>query len=80
MLSGFLAQEIVASGSTFEVKNIIEAGPLSKPLIPTDWVIRVNRFWIDYTPNGDINQFYSDLSVVNSHDSFSTPVGSSWRF
>lgn len=66
VLAGFLAQEIVASGSTFEVKNIIEAGPLSKPLIPTDWGIRVNRFWIDYTHNGDINQFYSDLSVVNN--------------
>ncbi|YAI81692.1 MAG: cytochrome c biogenesis protein [cyanobacterium endosymbiont of Rhopalodia sterrenbergii] len=66
VLAGFLAQEMVASGSTFEVKNIIEAGPFSKPLIPTDWGIKVNRFWIDYTPSGDINQFYSDLSVVNN--------------
>ncbi|BAP17466.1 cytochrome c biogenesis protein [cyanobacterium endosymbiont of Epithemia turgida] len=66
VLAGFLAQEMVASGSTFEVKNIIEAGPFSKPLIPADWRIRVNRFWIDYTHNGDINQFYSDLSVVNN--------------
>ncbi|MGP0129244.1 MAG: cytochrome c biogenesis protein [cyanobacterium endosymbiont of Rhopalodia musculus] len=66
ILAGFLAQEMVASGSTFEVENIIEAGPFSKPLIPTNWGIRVNRFWIDYTPNGDINQFYSDLSVVNN--------------
>ena len=66
VLAGFLAQEMIASGSTFGVKNIIEAGPFSKSLIPTDWKIRVNRFWIDYTPNGDINQFYSDLSVVNN--------------
>ncbi|XTZ19662.1 MAG: cytochrome c biogenesis protein [cyanobacterium endosymbiont of Rhopalodia fuxianensis] len=66
VLAGFLAQEMVASGSTFEVKNIIEAGPFSKPLIPTNWVIRVNRFWIDYTHNGDIKQFYSDLSVINN--------------
>jgi cytochrome c biogenesis protein len=25
----------------------------------------VNRFWIDYTPQGGINQFYSDLSVLD---------------
>jgi cytochrome c biogenesis protein len=26
----------------------------------------VNRFWIDYTPDGIIDQFYSDLSVLNN--------------
>jgi cytochrome c biogenesis protein len=26
----------------------------------------VNRFWIDYTPDGNIDQFYSDLSVVDA--------------
>ncbi len=28
--------------------------------------MRVNRFWIDYTPQGRIDQFYSDLSVLDS--------------
>ncbi len=65
-LTGFLAQEMVPSGSEFKVTNIIEAGPLSQPQIPKDWGIRVNRFWIDYTPNGTIDQFYSDLSVINN--------------
>ncbi len=65
-LTGFLAQEMVPSGSTFQVKNIIEAGLFSKSSIPKDWGIRVNRFWIDYTPNGNIDQFYSDLSVVDN--------------
>jgi cytochrome c biogenesis protein len=63
-MTGFLAQEMVASGDSFQVKNIIEAGPLAKRQIPTDWGIKVNRFWIDYTPDGNIDQFYSDLSVV----------------
>jgi cytochrome c biogenesis protein len=27
--------------------------------------VKVNRFWIDYTPNGSIDQFYSDLSVLD---------------
>ena len=64
-LTGFLAQEMVPSGASFQVKNVIEAGPLASPKIPKDWGIHVNRFWIDYTPEGNIDQFYSDLSVIN---------------
>ncbi|MEA5508610.1 cytochrome c biogenesis protein [Crocosphaera sp. UHCC 0190] len=64
-LTGFFAQEMVPSGAAFKVNNIIEAGPLSAPQIPKDWGILVNRFWIDYTPDGNIDQFYSDLSVIN---------------
>ena len=65
IFTGFLAQEMVPSGETFQVKNIIEAGPLAQRQIPKNWGIKVNRFWIDYTPDGVIDQFYSDLSVVN---------------
>jgi len=63
-LSGFFAQEMVASGDTFKVENVISAGPLATRQIPQDWGVKVNRFWIDYTPDGNIDQFYSDLSVV----------------
>ncbi len=66
-LTGFIAQEIVPSGETFQVKRIIDAGPFSASQIPQDWAVRVNRFWIDYTPDGTIDQFYSDLSVVNQN-------------
>ena len=65
IFTGFFAQEMVASGNTFKITNIIESGPFSADQIPTDWSVRVNRFWIDYTNSGDIDQFYSDLSVVN---------------
>ncbi|MGK7872963.1 MAG: cytochrome c biogenesis protein [Xenococcaceae cyanobacterium] len=65
-LTGFLAQEMVPSGETFQVRNIIEAGPLAAPQIPKDWSVQVNRFWIDYTPEGVIDQFYSDLSVIDN--------------
>ena len=64
-LTGFLAQEMVPSGGAFQIKNIIDAGPLAAPQVPKDWSVRVNRFWIDYTPEGGIDQFYSDLSVLN---------------
>ncbi|MGG6294478.1 cytochrome c biogenesis protein [Leptolyngbya sp. AN02str] len=64
-MTGFFAQEMVPSGETFRIHNIFDAGPWAKSQIPTDWAVRVNRFWIDYTPEGSIDQFYSDLSVVD---------------
>ena len=65
-MTGFMAQEMVPSGNTFQVKNIVDAGPYALPQIPKDWSVRVNRFWIDYTPEGGINQFYSNLSVLDN--------------
>jgi len=64
-MTGFIAQEMVPSGNTFQVKNIVDAGPLAAPKVLKGWSVRVNRFWIDYTPQGGINQFYSDLSVLD---------------
>ncbi len=65
IFTGFFAQEMVASGNTFKIQNIIESGPFSASQIPDNWSVKVNRFWIDYTDNGDIDQFYSDLSVIS---------------
>ncbi len=65
-MTGFLAQEMVPSGEGFKVQNIVEAGPYAAPQIPKDWSLRVNRFWIDYTPSGGIDQFYSDMSVLDN--------------
>jgi cytochrome c biogenesis protein len=65
-MTGFIAQEMVPSGETFQVKNILDAGPLARNQIPKDWSVKVNRFWIEYTPLGTIDQFYSDLSVIDN--------------
>ncbi len=65
-MTGFMAQEIIPSGETFQVQNIIDAGPFSMSQVPKDWAVHVNRFWIDYQPDGTIDQFYSDLSVIDS--------------
>jgi cytochrome c biogenesis protein len=64
-MTGFFAQEMVPSGETFQIRNIFDAGPWAEAQIPKDWAVRVNRFWIDYTPDGAIDQFYSDLSVID---------------
>ncbi|BAZ90021.1 ResB family protein [Raphidiopsis curvata NIES-932] len=64
-MTGFMAQEMITSGDTFQVKNIIDAGAWSSEDVLKNWSVKVNRFWIDYTPKGGIDQFYSDLSVLN---------------
>jgi cytochrome c biogenesis protein len=66
-MTGFIAQEMVPSGETFQVKNILDAGPFARNQIPQDWSVKVNRFWIEYTPLGTIDQFYSDLSVIDNN-------------
>lgn len=64
-LTGFMAQEMIPSGTIAKVSNIVKSGPWSGAQIPKDWAVQVNRFWIDYTPEGQIDQFYSDLSIVD---------------
>jgi cytochrome c biogenesis protein len=63
--TGFIAQELIPSGETFTINNVTDAGPWAGPQIPKDWSVKVNRFWIDYLPTGEIDQFYSDLSVLD---------------
>ncbi len=67
-MTGFIAQELVPSGAKFQVTNIIDAGPWAEAQIPKDVLLRVNRFWIDYTPTGSIDQFYSDISVLGDRE------------
>ncbi|MGB7248187.1 MAG: cytochrome c biogenesis protein, partial [Phormidesmis sp.] len=64
-MTGFFAQEMVPGGQTFKIQNIFEAGPWSASQVPKDWSVHVNRFWIDYSPEGRVEQFYSDLSVLD---------------
>ncbi len=63
-LTGFMAQELIPSGETFHLQHIVHAGALAR--VPQHWSVKVNRFWIDYTDAGDIDQFYSDLSVLDA--------------
>ena len=61
-LFGFKAQEIIPKTETFHIQNILNNGQLT--LIPT-LSTRVNDFWITYTKQNTISQFYSDISVLN---------------
>lgn len=65
-LFGFKAQEIVPKTEQFHIQNILTSGQLTS--IP-EISVRINDFWINYTKNKTISQFYSDLSVLNSEGS-----------
>ena len=61
-ISGFEAQEIVPKTETFHIQNILSNGQFT--LIPKVST-RINDFWITYTKQTTINQFYSDISILN---------------
>lgn len=61
-LFGFKAQEIVPKTESFHIQNILNNGQLT--IIPKTSA-RINDFWITYTKNGTVSQFYSDISVLD---------------
>lgn len=61
-LFGFQAQEIIPKTENFHTQNFLKNGPLTTlPLVSA----RINDFWITYTRQKTISQFYSDLSILN---------------
>nr|WAJ58005.1 Cytochrome c biogenesis protein [Guinardia striata] len=60
---GFKAQEIIPKTETFHIQNILSTGQFS--LIPKTSA-RINDFWITYTKQKTINQFYSHISILNT--------------
>lgn len=63
-LKGFNAQELIPKTELFHVQNVVKYGILSQ--IPQK-TFRINDFWFTYNSNSDILQYYSDISVLNSH-------------
>lgn len=60
--SGFVAQEFIPKTEIFHVQNILNNNINSRvPQISG----RVNDFWITYTEEQNIKQFYTDLSLID---------------
>ena len=62
-LFGFKAQEIVPKTETFHIQNILTNGQLT--VVPKTSA-RINDFWITYTKNKTVSQFYSDISILDN--------------
>lgn len=61
---GYAAQESIPRGEIAHVQNVIKAGSLS--YIPQNLSCRINDFWITYTKDSKIDQFYSDVSLLDN--------------
>jgi cytochrome c biogenesis protein len=62
-LFGFKAQEIIPKTETFHIQNVVNNGQLT--IVPKISA-RINDFWITYTKQKTISQFYSDISILNN--------------
>lgn len=62
--SGFVAQEFIPKTEVFHIQNILNNNVNSfVPQISG----RVNDFWITYTEDQSIKQFYTDLSILDKN-------------
>eukprot|EP00897_Mesotaenium_endlicherianum_P008685 jgi/Mesen1/7845/ME000419S07159 len=67
-LGGFVGTTMTPQGLEFSVgEQLRPLGFLSQPSHAMALTLHVNRFFVDYRPNGDVNQFYSDLSVLDEN-------------
>nr|YP_010338533.1 c-type cytochrome biogenensis protein [Rhodaphanes brevistipitata]UNJ18483.1 c-type cytochrome biogenensis protein [Rhodaphanes brevistipitata] len=62
-LTGYIAQEMVVKGEIFHIQNLTNFGSLSHT--PQQFISRVNNFWIKYNNNGSIDQFFSEISILD---------------
>jgi len=61
-LLGFNGQESIPKTETFHIQNIFSSGKLTKfPILSS----RINDFWILYKDQNTIDQFYSNISILN---------------
>jgi cytochrome c biogenesis protein len=63
-LSGFMVQELVPLNGIFHLQNVISSGPFS--YIPQNIEGYIKDFKITYSEEGAIDQFYSDLSILDT--------------
>lgn len=62
-LCGFKSQEIIPKTENFHIQNIVNKGQLTN--VP-NFSGRINDFWIIYTKEKTISQFYSDISILDT--------------
>jgi len=69
MLTSFKSTAALVPSETISIKQVVDKADLKGKLVTTDnqnWSLKVNSFKIDYYPNGMIQQYYSDLSVLDN--------------
>lgn len=65
VFSGYMIQEIIPVRELFHLQHIVNSGPLS--YVPQDFEGYIKDFKIAYDDEGSIDQFYSDLSILDTN-------------
>ncbi len=65
-LMGYEGYINAPEGQTFSLSNGVQWSTPKKPTADDDFQVRVNKFWIHYAPNGMVNDYYSDLTVLDN--------------
>lgn len=69
-VSSFVVQELIPSGETFHIKNIIHSGLISN--LPSDLLLYIDNFYIDYNLDQSIKQFFSSIRTYSNYTKKST--------
>lgn len=64
LFGGFFAQEIIPVGEIFHFQNIVRSGYISK--FPGIILAKVNNLKISYNQDNSIQQFFSNLSILDN--------------
>nr|YP_010728858.1 c-type cytochrome biogenensis protein [Lithothamnion corallioides]WEA76964.1 c-type cytochrome biogenensis protein [Lithothamnion corallioides] len=64
LFGGFFAQEMIPVGEIFHFQNIVRSGYISK--LPVNILAKVNNLNISYNRDNSIQQFFSNLSILNN--------------
>ncbi|GBG88281.1 hypothetical protein CBR_g46847 [Chara braunii] len=68
-LSSYRGTTLTPQGTEFLIADVLRpSGPLATPFSSMNYGVRIDRFYVDYRPNGQVNQFHTDLSVVDLRD------------
>lgn len=65
ILTNSISQDMIPKGYKFRPQNIISAGPLS--YANQNFEVYVKNFKISYTDQGTIDQFYSELNILDNN-------------
>jgi len=67
--TSFKSTAALVPGEQASIKYIVDKADIKGTYVKSDkenWSIKINRFWMDYHPNGAVKQYYSDISVLDN--------------
>jgi len=67
--SSFKSMISLVPGEQATIKHLVDKAEIKGTFVQKDkenWSIKVNKFWMDFHPNGAVKQYYTDISVIDN--------------